>query len=93
MGGGSLTVFGMVLSNGFTHLERLEGRVNNVIYCNIFGHGVLQFQENIYGKIIISFSRIMHRDVVRHRLRWQTIHKQEGFIDGHTRSLPINNEQ
>ena len=37
MGKESLMVWGMALSNGFIHLERLEGRINNVILDDIYG--------------------------------------------------------
>jgi len=50
MSGGSVIVCSMVLLNGFIHLERLEGRVTNVIYRNMLGRCSLPFLDNIYGK-------------------------------------------
>jgi len=50
IGGGRVIAWGMVLPNGFIHLERLENRVTNVIYRNMLGRCSLPFLDNIYGK-------------------------------------------
>lgn len=57
MGGGGIMVWGLVLHNGFVHVERLEGKVNTDRYLemlsevlpnltNVFDHSEFYFQQD-----------------------------------------------
>ena len=48
-------VLDRVLAIGIIHLERVEGRVNNIAYCNILNQSLIQFLDNTFGRLNYFF--------------------------------------